>query len=345
MIVKNEEHIIERSLKSLIPFIDMWCIVDTGSTDKTQDKIREILSAIPGVLHERPWVNFGHNRTEALELARKSDSDWLLMMDADDIFNGPQKLNLDISVDGYTVPIKYGNLRYGRPQIFKSSVNWKFIGALHEYAHSPNSNLGILKDYWIDASCEGGRSKNPNKYRDDALLLEKELETQPGNPRSLFYAAQSWRDAGNKEKSIEFYTKRISAGGWPQEIYISYLNLIRFSDNPDDVFKYAWKAQEVCKNRLEAAHAALSYLRKKNMWSLQAYSLGKLFSDIREPPSDGLFVETDVYTYSFQDEFAIHSFYTSHYEDSAKAAYRSMKNAPPAQKARIRENLGFALDK
>ena len=37
MIVKNESHVILRVLTSISPIIDYWAIVDTGSTDGTQD--------------------------------------------------------------------------------------------------------------------------------------------------------------------------------------------------------------------------------------------------------------------------------------------------------------------
>src|SRR5574340_542399 len=83
MIVKNESKVIERCLASVKPIIDTWVIVDTGSTDGTQAIVREFLKDIPGELHERPWVNFGHNRNEALELAR-GKADYLLLIDADD---------------------------------------------------------------------------------------------------------------------------------------------------------------------------------------------------------------------------------------------------------------------
>jgi glycosyltransferase involved in cell wall biosynthesis len=85
MIVKNEAHVIERCLESVKQFITGWVIVDTGSTDGTQQKIRECMSRIPGNLHERPWRDFGHNRTEALELAKCVEyGEYALVIDADD---------------------------------------------------------------------------------------------------------------------------------------------------------------------------------------------------------------------------------------------------------------------
>ena len=83
MIVKNETAVLKRSLGSVRGLVDSWCIVDTGSTDGTQDMVRELMADIPGELHERPWVDFAHNRSEALELSRPL-GEYSLMLDADD---------------------------------------------------------------------------------------------------------------------------------------------------------------------------------------------------------------------------------------------------------------------
>ena len=58
-------------------------VVDGGSTDGTQQIIKEYMQDIPGELHESPWVNFEHNRNEALSLA-KGKGDYLLFIDADE---------------------------------------------------------------------------------------------------------------------------------------------------------------------------------------------------------------------------------------------------------------------
>lgn len=90
MIVKNEAAVIERCLDSVRDLIDTWVISDTGSTDGTQDLIREALRGIPGELHEEPWINFGHNRSLNLAHAH-GKADYLLLLDADLVLrrNGP----------------------------------------------------------------------------------------------------------------------------------------------------------------------------------------------------------------------------------------------------------------
>jgi glycosyltransferase involved in cell wall biosynthesis len=89
MIVKNEADVVAETLDSVAPYISSWVIVDTGSTDGTQDVIRKHMArlGIPGELHERPWRNFGHNRTEALNLAQ-GHGDYIWVIDADDIVVG-----------------------------------------------------------------------------------------------------------------------------------------------------------------------------------------------------------------------------------------------------------------
>jgi glycosyltransferase involved in cell wall biosynthesis len=77
-------------------FIDCWSIVDTGSTDGTQRLIATALADLPGELHERPWSDFGHNRSEALALAR-GRADYSLVIDADETFETP---------DGFAPPAR-----------------------------------------------------------------------------------------------------------------------------------------------------------------------------------------------------------------------------------------------
>src|SRR5690349_17931033 len=89
MIVKNEAGVIVRCLESARPLIDYVSICDTGSTDGTQQIIRDWLEAngIAGQVLQRPWVNFAANRTESLEALRHvRDVDYALTIDADETF-------------------------------------------------------------------------------------------------------------------------------------------------------------------------------------------------------------------------------------------------------------------
>ncbi len=69
MIVRNEESIIERCLRSVMGLIDSWVICDTGSSDRTREVVASTLAGVPGRLHDTTWIDFGHNRTELLGFA------------------------------------------------------------------------------------------------------------------------------------------------------------------------------------------------------------------------------------------------------------------------------------
>src|ERR1700761_2630721 len=126
MIVKNEAPVIRRCLDSVRSIIDYWVIVDTGSTDGTQDIIRAHLRNLPGELHERPWRDFAFNRSEALELAR-GKSDYTLIIDADDTLDiAPDTPFPELGADSYTIEISDTATVYRRLQLVLSALPWRY---------------------------------------------------------------------------------------------------------------------------------------------------------------------------------------------------------------------------
>ena len=133
MIVKDEASVIARCLASVRSLIDYWIIVDTGSTDGTPDVVRKVLHDVPGQLHHRPWVDFAHNRSEALDLARPH-GDYTLIIDADDVLELSAGFGLAfLNADSYAVEIWNKDRRYWRPQLLRSSLPWRYEGVLHEF--------------------------------------------------------------------------------------------------------------------------------------------------------------------------------------------------------------------
>lgn len=344
MIVKDEENVLERCLSKTLPHVQSWSIVDTGSTDSTKEMIRRITAehGKPGTLHERPWVNFGHNRSEALELARESNpqADWLFMMDADDIFVGSFHTVLDPELDGYTIQMYHANIQYRNVLMFNAKKPWVYKFPVHEYAFLHNAKTAPLEGLFIESMREGARSRNPNKYADDAIMLEGFFETT-GSDRAAFYAAQSWRDAGNKTSAIHWYNIRALMGGWQDEVYVSYLNLIQLTDDLETKLDYAWKAIAADRLRKEAPHAVLEAFRKKSVWNLQAYALGLFAFQSKEMPSGSLFVDTDVHLYKFYDEFSIFAFYTGHKQMAQESVKLALMSAPIKEEERLFKNIEF----
>ena len=81
MIVKNGNPLLKNTLIAIKPYIDRWTILDTGSTDGSQDCVKEVLSGVEGNLYEEPFVE--HAGNIASSIAAKStftrNSKYLLM--------------------------------------------------------------------------------------------------------------------------------------------------------------------------------------------------------------------------------------------------------------------------
>ncbi|ORB27645.1 glycosyltransferase [Mycolicibacterium parafortuitum] len=320
MIVRNEAHVVHEVLDSVAPYISSWVIVDTGSNDGTQDKIRNHMAAlgIPGELHERPWRNFGHNRSEALELAR-ARADYIWVMDADDIVVGTPDFG-DLTADVYQ--LHYGpGVFYWRRQLFRDGMPWRYVGVLHEYADcdAPFNELRLDGDYYIESRRLGGRNLDPEKYARDAEILLAEVNRNPEDARSVFYLAQSYFDYGDVESARHWYSRRAEMTGYDEETYYSLARvaecMLRLGEPWPEVQDAYLRAWEYRPTRAEPLYSIASWYRGQ-----QRYQLGYLFAKraaaIPVPEADALFVATNVYTWRAADELAVCGSWVGEHEES-----------------------------
>jgi glycosyltransferase involved in cell wall biosynthesis len=229
MIVKNEERIIERMLSSVLPLVDTYCICDTGSTDNTICVIQNFFDKhnIAGKIVEEPFVNFGYNRTFALDHCQTMDADYILLMDADMILNipagfVPMNFKMSLNSDSYLLFQGSDRMYYKNVRILKNNIGASYWGVTHEYVKMPDKTTKstIPKNVLFINDIGDGGSKS-NKAQRDIDLLKKGLEEEPNNDRYTFYLANSYRDAGQLELAIESYKKRIELGGWIEEVWYS----------------------------------------------------------------------------------------------------------------------------
>ncbi|MGC1890073.1 MAG: glycosyltransferase, partial [Stellaceae bacterium] len=73
MIVKDEAELIRRCLASALPLVDYILVVDTGSTDGTQQVVRDFIDehGVRGQVIDEPWRDFAYNRSFALQRLRE----------------------------------------------------------------------------------------------------------------------------------------------------------------------------------------------------------------------------------------------------------------------------------
>jgi glycosyltransferase involved in cell wall biosynthesis len=350
MIVKNEAPVIRRCLESVLPFIDTWLISDTGSSDDTQEIIRETLYQKEGTLVNSPWVNFGHNRSQAIKLAR-DQADYLLFIDADEELILPAGTHdKSLTGDAYYLEVLYGNTRYSRCALVSTKLDWYWKGAVHEYLECRQPfKIQKLPGVQIKVNHDGARSRDPDTYRRDAELLQSELQIDPSDTRSAFYLAQSYRDAGLYHQSFEAYTHRAEMGGFPEEVWYSLYQMAALEErfdsavtNPGKVSHAYLRAFQSRPTRAEPLIRLARYHRLRKEYEL-AYIYARRAVDIHEP-DDLLFIERDVYAWRSYDELAVAASYTQYKNSTGKWAMQSLLNDklyPPTEEARISDNAKF----
>ncbi len=349
MIVRNESHIIHELVAAVANTIDCWVIVDTGSSDGTQDIIRRLMAdrGIPGELHERPWRDFGSNRTEAIALAQ-GHADYIWVMDADDVVEGTVDVT-GLTADCYSMRFRDG-ITYWRRQLFRDGLPWRYQGVLHEVAvcDVPFTEAQLEGDYHIHSRRLGARNLDPQKYARDAAILQAEVDRNPDDARSVFYLAQSYRDAGEFAQARRWYERRAAMGGWDEEVSCALYqaaNAMERLGEPwsavQEAYLRAWNARPT---RAEPLHAIACHYR-----TAQEYPLGHLFArlaaEISLPVNDKLFVHADVYAWRALDEQAVCASWLGRWAETFELCQRLLArdDIPAEDRTRIAANRDMAL--
>jgi glycosyltransferase involved in cell wall biosynthesis len=352
MIVKNEAPVIRRCLDSVLPLIDHWVIVDTGSSDGTQDIIRTHMTGVPGTLHQRPWLDFAHNRSESLALARPH-ADYSLVIDADDFIEPlPESVPQQLTHDSYTLDIIDPPLQYIRKQLLHNRLEWRYRGVLHEFVHcSEDHSVGHLP-WRMRRNHDGARRRDPQTYAKDAEVFVRALETERDpflRSRYTFYLAQSYRDCHQHTQAIAHYLQRSIMGGWQEEVYYSLYEVGRLKqlmELPDEEVLAAYEAaSQALPSRIEALHDASRLCRLKGRFQ-QGYDIAK--RGLGQPyAAHTLFGRPWMYETGLLDEFAVNAYWAGHHVDCLDACLQILATGKLAgsELQRVVDNAKYALRK
>ncbi|WP_173911880.1 glycosyltransferase [Acinetobacter sp. Marseille-Q1618] len=355
MIVKNESHIIAKTLENICQHIalDYWVISDTGSTDNTIEIIEHFFKQknIQGEIQHQAWVNFGHNRDAALQ-ACVGKSDYILFFDADDHFIGNFKLPA-LQKDSYFFKMtnEGGSTKYLRKLIIKNNGQFFWKGVLHEFLSSKaDYSTGTVEgDYAVVSGRKGNRSLDPNKYLKDAQLLEQAIIDQVDpdlEARYSFYCAQSYQDAGQTETAIEWYQKRTELGDWKEEVYVSFMRLGSLFEAKKQTMQalYYWQCGvSVVPERAECWY----HLARRNNWD-KNYDLALCYAERAQklalPTGNKLFLNQDIYKFWCHYELCINAFQLG-YKEQAYTAFKALvQNASQGLVQRVIHQLDHYQD-
>lgn len=167
-IFKNEEKSIARVIESARPAIDHFTLLDTGSTDRTHEIIKELGWNWPlciwaqepfipfrPMLAETPArhiIDFAATRNRVLELEEQRVEEaravFTLMLSGDEVLEGAEALRAFLETkreDGaatYAIEMTDGDATWYAPRIRRSGCGWLYRYPIHEELVGPNGERG-----------------------------------------------------------------------------------------------------------------------------------------------------------------------------------------------------------
>jgi glycosyltransferase involved in cell wall biosynthesis len=222
--VKNESHVILRMLESCYKYVDYWIVQDNGSTDGTQDLIKNFFKekGIPGYLYDVEWQYPGWNRDHVLQECLKSNSnyDWILRMDADEILEVDDDFDWsvlnDTTIQSFNITSVSPGAIYHRTWLWNAKLKWQFK---HDKRHEvielmdpPGTGenfqrIDLDKKFRHVLTNDGMTWFQPMKFLKDALELEADQVCSSkivDDDYHLFYIAKSYNDCYNDAENLPF---------------------------------------------------------------------------------------------------------------------------------------------
>jgi hypothetical protein len=304
-----------------------------------------------GVIHDHVWRDFGYNRTLSLRESRKQCPDgWSIVLDADDHISGELPVGfwdtINDSITHMDVKLKTNNTTQRRSQIFSNRHAWHYCRRVHEYPalNRPSKIFNVPDTFCIVSTRDGARSQDPFKYFRDAVLLKMDLRDMPDDSRSIFYIAQSYRDAGAQEESRKYYKLRAEHKDVNQETYVSYLQLMHTTADLRKKYKYAWLATNVHKDRLDAPYYAMLASIERNKVNIETLSIGMVTKN-RKVLNYHMFADQDIYTWKYDDVLSRVAMLQNEWRIAAEACARAKDVCPENKRGELNTRLAQCIRK
>lgn len=338
---KNESKIIERMLQSIIDDIDGFIILDTGSTDNTEQVMWDFLVTKhkkPGAIYRTDWYDFGTNRTIAVQLAHEMGK-WLILMDADYRLERENKAmpqawksqlpSLQNNPPAWLLLKTTGDLDYARPHLVLGSVRWCYVCRTHEYLSKSihdKSNASFRQETFPALMIDhvgDGQSKSDKMGRDIVLLLMDQMD-DPKGERAPFYLANTLKQIRMFHWAIRSYKQAMNRCGWNEENYCSAKGTLEcmFQLPPGEVsfermLSMALHGQTQNPERLELIAMFVRKIRNTREWwpkySHVASSLLAFQTHATYPSHQKLFIERPEHDFGIWQEASICAFYNPVY--------------------------------
>ena len=236
IMVKNGGALFEQVLRENLPIIDRWTVLDTGSTDGTQDVVRRVLGGKKGQLFEEPFLNFRDSRNRCLELAG-SACKYTLMLDDTYAVRGDLRAFLtlirsDQFANSYSLMVLSDDMEYYSNRVLKTADKLRYVYTIHEVIQAEhNVTIVVPKDQAtvFDYRADYMEQRTMARKRYDLDCLFDMLKEDPDNPRHLYYLGQTYNILEEWDNAAKYFELRATSPtvGFEQEAVDSYFELAR----------------------------------------------------------------------------------------------------------------------
>jgi hypothetical protein len=353
MIVRNEAHGLAETLRRARPIIDRWTVLDTGSTDGTQQVVREELAGVPGRLLEEPFVDFAASRNRALELAGQ-EAVFALLLDSDDhlergdalrAFCRDERDRVGWSHEAYDVRQVWGPRVFLGPRLVRMASGWRYVGRVHEYLVRPGRPAPVMRvpEARLVHVCER-RSAEASRARwtRDLEILRAEVLARPDDPRAVFYLGQTCECLGRHDEALQAYRRRAELSGWAEETFEARLRCarcMRALGHPWHEVQTAYLDAFACgPDRAEPLYEIALHWHEEDNHAL-TFLFAHRAALLPYPRTARLFVDADVYQWKAADLVGVSAYYVGEREIGRQMAARAARARP--DDPRLRRNLEF----
>ncbi len=172
MIVKNEEKVLERCLRSLQGIWDELIIVDTGSTDST----KEIAGRFTDKIYDFAWIDdFSAARNYAFS---KATCEYIYSADADEMLDEANRQQFLQLKEALIPEVEIVQMWYVSPPEFNTTENF-------EKEYRPKLYKRLREFTWIDPIHETVRL-DPVVFDSDIEILHKPHDNHAGRDFRIF---------------------------------------------------------------------------------------------------------------------------------------------------------------
>lgn len=353
LMVKNESAAMVPTLQPFVDAgIDSYLILDTGSTDDTIAVTRQFFEKNKiqhGYIHEQPFVDFSTSRNVALKYAeeRFPQADFFLMIDAEWYMNNIESLlafcrthQHDLG-STYLVRIVSPWIEFYGDRLIRPRRGVHFIGMVHEGPNVVASGKVPYDVSLIWGSSDYSIEKSKQRWVRDKDILEEELKQKPGDPRTLFYLAQTYDCLNDWNKACFYYHMRCNVNGPDEENYMTRYRLAQVYGHQnqwDKALYYYVQAYSLRPTRAEPLiKIAEHYLERNDFATCFLFAQAAL--KIPYPIADTFLVEKWLYEYTRYDIMGRCAWYVGEFDAGRSAIMQALKAEPNAP--HLKSNLSF----